>query len=590
MIRSDRPLLKQCETMLLEELRNITIERMGSPISVHDIIVTILQDEKVDSVFCEGSFVMYAFNKICKRHSEHRLVKPGDIDLHIDYNGSWFDFIGAIDHRETRSKITELSDKRQAILRERRDMDFQKSQSHKVDEFKRITNDISRLTSQDVAGIDTPITQLLSLKSSDVNAQPFNIAPKQAVDSMAAAVSPQLQKRTMRELLELYNPQLQAKPADKGSQRTITVATSIEFPLLSKGTLNWKANPSLELTVSDIDAKKRYHDDMRPGYVVENIPKLYFALGPGGLRITGENLYDNYTDISLSASERGDTSCASLIKAYELYLRYMVVPSGKTYGEHVPIDPLRSALMFHNLECLKSISDDVDKWEEATNNEKELDEEDLNEFICGILKKIGNKHYSSQETTQRMLAQLRESLYHLMRGNFRYKAPDIENKFDPYLIDCMVQCLASGMYSKLNETDGSILQRMYELKVHGSSHLTTDAAGDIQASYEKYFQQLSEMPDRIRIDIATAFEMTNKGQLVDLDKKIRHKVKELHALTEQNVKDSARRSPSMAKGGKRTRRRHKPRKHTKRKHKGKKTTKRRKTSNRKHKKAKTRHR
>ena len=219
-----------------------------------------------------------------------------------------------------------------------------------------------------------------------------------------------------------------------------------------------------------------------------------------------------------------------------------------------------------------------------------LDEKDLNEFICGILKKIGNKHYSSQETTQRMLAQLRESLYHLMRGNFGYKAPDIKNKFDPYLIDCMVQCLASGMYSKLNETDGSILQRMYDLKVHGSSHLTTDAAGDIQASYEKYFQQLSEMPDKIRIDIATAFEMTNKGQLVDLDKKIRHKVKELHALTEQNVKDSARRSPSMAKGGKRTRRRHKPRKHTKRKHKGKKTTKRRKTSNRKHKKAKTRHR
>ena len=93
MVKSGRPLIKQCKILLLQELRNITIKRMGNTISVYDIITTILEDPKIHSVFCEGSFVMYVFNKLCKNHSEHKLVKPGDIDLHIDYHGSWYSYI-----------------------------------------------------------------------------------------------------------------------------------------------------------------------------------------------------------------------------------------------------------------------------------------------------------------------------------------------------------------------------------------------------------------------------------------------------------------------------------------------------------------
>ena len=263
----------------------------------------------------------------------------------------------------------------------------------------------------------------------------------------------------------------------------------------------------------------------------------------------------------------------------------MVIPEGKTYGEHVPIDPIRSALMFHKLKCIEDIPDDINKWEKGSN-----DEGDLNEFICGILRKIGNKHYSSPETIRRMVTLLRESLYHLMRRNFGYEEADIEDKFNPYLMDCMVQCLASGMYSKLNETDGSVLQRMYDLRVHGSSHLTTDAAGQIQASYEKYFRELTRLPDEIRIDIATAFEITDKDELIALDTRIKSKIKELHASTEQNVKESTMRSRSTARGRKRTRHRRKATKHTRRKHKAKKRTKRHRANSKKNKRNKTKHR
>ena len=588
MFRSGRPLLANCERALLEELSNISIERMGNAISVYNVIEAILQDPKVESVFCEGSFVMYAFNKLCKNHSENRLIKPGDIDLHIDYHGSWYDFTGARDHRETQSRIADLSDRKKSIMSERRDMDFQESQLHRRDELNEIANDIRRLTTQNIQDINTPITQLLDLKSHDLEVKPFNIAPQQSVKAMTEIESQEIRKIPLRKILDLYNPTLHVKPVDTGSHRTINLATTVEFPLLHRGTLQWKRGPSLELTITNIDAKAEYQDDMKPGYVVENIPKLFFTLDENGLHITGENLYDNYTDISLSASERGVTSCASLVKAYEIYLRYMVIPEGKTYSEHVPIDPIRSALMFHKLKCIQDIPNDIDAWEKGANDEGEL-----NEFICGILKKIGNKHYSSYETIQKMLMLLKESLHHLAKRNFDYKEGDIEGKLNPYLIACMIQCLTRGIYGRFNELEGKILKRLNEIKLSISSRLTPSNAKDIHDSYEKYNRELMGIPDKITNLISTTFRITRTPELTGISNDVMRRIQELHEEAKRNAQDSIERHTSThdrpgARGKKRTKRRHrakhKSKKHTKEKHKSKKSKK-----NKKNKKNKTKH-
>ena len=154
-----KPLLKHCEELLIQELSNISIQRAGNTISIYDVIKNILEDSKVESVFCEGSFVMYIFNKICKNHSEHRLIKPGDIDLHIDYQGSWYEFIGSKDHRDIQNKITNLSQRRKDILLERRLMDFESSQRHRNDEFKEIVNQIRRLTSENIEDVQTSVSK-----------------------------------------------------------------------------------------------------------------------------------------------------------------------------------------------------------------------------------------------------------------------------------------------------------------------------------------------------------------------------------------------------------------------------------------------
>ena len=586
MIRSRKPLLANCERALLEELSNISIERMGNVISVYNVIEAILQDPKVESVFCEGSFVMYAFNKLCKNHSENRLIKPGDIDLHIDYHGSWYDFTGARDHRETQSHIADLSSRKKSIMSERRDMDFQESQLHRRDELNEIANDIRRLTTQNIQDINTPITQLLDLKSQDLEVKPFNIAPQQTVKAMTEVESQEIRKIPLRKLLDLYNPSLHVKPVDTGSHRTINVATTVEFPLLHTGTFQWKRGPSLELTITNIDAKAEYQDDMKPGYVVENIPKFFFTLEGGRLHITGENLYDNYTDISLSASERGATSCASLIKAYEIYLRYMAIPEGKTYREHVPIDPIRSALMFHKLKCIKDIPSDIDAWEKGANDESEL-----NEFICGILKKIGNKHYSSHETIQKMLILLKESLQQLAERNFNYKEGDLEGKLNRYLIACMVQCLTTGIYGRFNELEGNILKRLNEVKLGVSGRLTPSDAKDIHDSYEKYNRELMTIPNSITNFILATFGITSVPELTTIDNDVMRKIRELHDATKRNAQESVKRHTFThdrpgAGGWKRTKRKHRAKhsskKHTKRKHKPKKS--------KKNKKNKTKHR
>ena len=546
MIRSDRPLLKHCEKMLLEELNRIRITRMNSVISVYQVIETILQDPKVESVFCEGSFVMYAFNKLCRNHSEDRLVRPGDIDLHIDYHGSWYDFTGKKDMEGIQALWKHLGDVKKEIRLERRDMDFETSQKHRVDELRQVDAQLQQLQNQDVEDVTTPIGELLSLKSPDLEVKPFDmiIPPTVSEPPLTPGQSKWLETANMRELLRGYGQASQTKLPDDQSQRsaTVSIGSSVEFPLLHTGTIKWKASPSLELTLTNIDAAAASQDDKRSGYVVEGIPKFYFTMGPNGLRITGENLYDNYTGISLGVSERGEVSCGSLIKAYELYLRYMAVPAGKTYGEHVPIDPLRSAFMFDNLDCIRDIAIDIDAWKPENYREG-----DLNEFICGILKKIGNKHASSYETIERMLVLLKDSLHHLMRRNFGYKESDIQDKFDPYLVACMTQCLSSGIYLGLRETDGS-------------SHLTTNV-------------------------ISKVFGIKDEAKLNDLYRDIKLRIEE-SAYAERP-------KGRQAKGGRRTQRRKRTRRRSRSSRnirKRKVRSKRHNASGKRHKKNKTKHR
>ena len=528
MIRSNRPLLKHCENKLLEELNRIRIARMGNVISVYQVIEAILQDPKVESVFCEGSFVMYAFNKLCRNHSEDRLVRPGDIDLHVDYHGSWYDFTGKKDMERIQALWKHLGDVKKEIKLERRNMDFEASQKHRVDEFKQIDAQLQELQNQDVEEVTTPIGELLSLKSSDLEVKPFDmIIPSTVAEPpLTPGQSNWLKTANTRELLEGYGQALQKKPTDAASQgsATVSIGSSVEFPLLHTGTMKWKANPSLELTLTNIDAAAASRDDKRSGYVVEGIPKFYFTMGPNGLRITGENLYDNYTGISLDVSERGEVSCGSLIKAYELYLRYMVVPAGKTYGEHVPIDPLRSAFMFDRLDCIRDIATNIDAW-----NPENYREGDLNEFICGLLKKIGNKHASSYETIQRMLMLIRDSLHYLMQRNFGYTDSDIQNKFDPYLKACMIQCLSSGIYLGLRETDGS-------------SHLTTNV-------------------------ISKVFGITDETELNDLYRDIKLRIEDSIQAEQAKARQS-----KQTKGGRRTRSKRKAQKQTKKRHVRKKKT------------------
>ena len=552
MIRSDEPLLKHCENVLLEELAKIRISRMNRTISVYQVIETILQDPKVESVFCEGSFVMYAFNKLCRNHSEDRLVRPGDIDLHIDYHGSWYDFAGKKDVADVQARWKELADRKQEIQRERqaitRATGFEASQKHRTDEFEQITSQFQDLQNQDVQDITTPVGELLGLRSEDYEVKPFDSfkPPEVAEEPLTPAQSQWLKKASMRELLEGYGQGLQAESADAAHQQgmTIGIGSSAEFPLLHTGTMRWKAKPSLELTLINVDTDAEHRD--MPGYVVENIPKFYFTTGPGGLRVTGENLYTSYTDISLGVSETGEASCKSLIKAYELYLRYIAIPSGKTYGEHTPIDPLRSASMFDGLECIRNIAANIDAWNAGAHGDGKL-----NEFICGILKKIGNKHASSYETIKKMLVLLKDSLYHLMQRNFGYTEADIKGKFDPYLIACMTQCLSVGIYLGLREIDGS-------------SHFTTNA-------------------------VSKVFGITDETQIDDLYKDIKSRIEESIQAEQSKEKQS-----KQAKGGRRTMRKNKSRKRTQRRHtgrkrKGKKRTKRHSAVCKKNKKNKTKY-
>ena len=306
-------------------------------------------------------------------------------------------------------------------------------------------------------------------------------------------------------------------------------------------------------------------------------PSSSLPLEGGRLHITGENLYDNYTDISLSASERGATSCASLIKAYEIYLRYMVIPEGKTYREHVPIDPIRSALMFHKLKCIEDIPTDINAWEKGAN-----DESDLNEFICGIFKKIGNKHYSSHETIQKMLILLKESLHQLAERNFNYEEADIEGKLNPYLIACMIQCLTTGIYGRFNELEGNILKRLNEVKLGVSGRLTPSDAKDIHDSYETYNRELMTIPNSITKFISATFGITGVPELTTINNDVMRKIRELHDATKRNAQESVERHTFThdrpgARGRKQTKRKHRTKnsskKHTRRKHKPKKSKK-----------------
>ena len=107
---------------MIRELQTISIQRGGKIITLYDIIMMILNEDKVDSIFCEGSLVIYMFNKICKGYTDDRLIKPGDVDLHVDYHGSWYDFLGSNNHSEIQTRIKTLGDKKDAIQKERRDM------------------------------------------------------------------------------------------------------------------------------------------------------------------------------------------------------------------------------------------------------------------------------------------------------------------------------------------------------------------------------------------------------------------------------------------------------------------------------------
>ena len=407
-----------CNNKIIRLLQTIKIRRKGSDLTLYETIEGLMNIENVTKVFMEGSSVIYMYNKFCLGKPDSDLVRPGDIDLHVDYKGGWGEFTISDDKSESDRK----RDERIAALNERR---------------KAIPLEKKQLLSEGVMSFD----QINKKFQEELN----------AIDrEKEVLLSPKAEETAISKLLDLRGSDVALKQFDVG---TVNISTAVEFDLVEKGGINWKSKPQLELTVTDVNSKETYGATIRKGFVVSDIPKLYFTKGSfaGELRVQFENATSNYTGITFSDSDNTLFTCSSFIKAFELYLRYKDTSS----LEQMSDNPL---VKFNELPCLRALQEQIGSW---TGNEIALS--DCNEFLCGLLTLISSKH--EEDTIKNMLDKLKIVLLNTYRNTV---AAASDTQISTYMLMCCVPCMTAGFCKREdcgNKAD-EISGRIFELLKH----------------------------------------------------------------------------------------------------------------------------
>ena len=388
-----------CRDHIVNLLRSITINRNGRDISVFEIIKTILGMEHVSKVFIEGSMVKYVYDKLCLGISEDKLVRPGDIDLHIDFEGSWSNFINPALER-IQNEYKRISDEEAIIKTEKKAM-MRTSMSF---------NDVQ---------------DMFEHKLREIEEQ------RQSIPSPESVISELLSLRTF--------------PVDYGFKNNIIekvdMGAAASFNLINQGDIPWKPNPELELTLTDLKNKKEFGHTFREGFIVTDIPKLVLSMEGQNLKympvsevepmmsVEGVNLDKNYTNIIFTDVDNIRYDCSGFVKAYELYLRYR----SATDIRNSPDNPL---VKFKDLDCLNGIESSISNFNEP----KILTTDECNDFICRFIMLISSKHQS--DVVIIMFTKLKNAISTVYNVD--------EKNIELYLMMCSAVCIPAGLSQRIN--------------------------------------------------------------------------------------------------------------------------------------------
>ena len=511
-----------CTNKIVEVLDMITVNRNNQIISVYQIIEEILKMKNVSKLFIEGSSVMYMYDKFCQGKPDNELVRPGDIDLHVEYEGDWTNFTTSNDKSELdrisqiETRLAELIAREKEILAEKTiaaetlTRSEWKSYHHSITPILvEIHNEKTELI-PGLVGRESRISEMLGLRSdsnirsfaitvdmpwlSDApanaatmglpplqnNAPSFNPGAESFVPTGAhAEASPKAPTPETNEPFKMsvaaatFTPAAEKFKAAK-KKYTSYISKSIDLDIQGKGGINWKSNPQVELTVIDQITKEKYKNNIKNGFIVSDIPKLNFTRGevlkihrsapPPQLEF--ENVSSNYTGISFTDPDGDLYKCNNFIKAFELYLRYKSSTSLGELSDNPLIKFSQPNNEHHQLKCLQDLPEEIANWK---GNEITLSE--CNKFLCGLIILISSKH--EEDTIKTMLHKLKVMLINT------YRNVDIHNtemQITTYFLTCCVPCMTTGLckredcgnnIDRISAHISEILKEVFDLgKIH----------------------------------------------------------------------------------------------------------------------------
>ncbi len=426
----------ECASKMIKLFYTITVNRNGERIHLYDIIDALLQVKGVSKVFIEGSSVLYLYNKFCLGKPENELIRPGDIDLHVDFAGSWGDFttVGG-DKKDIDARQDELRARRKEI-------DVEKK--HLMNEKNVPYDQVQKQYQPEIDAIHHENIELNAKK---------------------AAVFP---PTDIAKLLDLRNPNIVLRSRSiMVPGTTVDISKTMDLGMADKGEINWKSNPQVELTVTDLIANDKYKDYIKPGFVVSDIPKLNITLGgfAGEPRFAFENVTSNYTGITLEYPPDEMPECKNFIKAFELYLRYNDI-SAFTEPSNNPL------IKFNKLPCLQVLQNEISDW-------KNVGISTSSDFLCGLVTLISSKH--EEDTIITMLKKLKAILIDTYKNA---QSDSTESQIIQYYIAFCPPCMSTGLCEredcgnnphKIAEQISKILKEVFDLSPSQENHFLRQA-------------------------------------------------------------------------------------------------------------------
>ena len=417
-----RDIDEACKNKIIRLLHMISITRNDKDIRLYEIIETLMDMEKASSIFIEGSSVIYMYDKFCLEKPDNELIRPGDIDLHVDYKGNWAEFITP-------------------PIKDKRDIEEKRKVDERLDAIVAREKEINKIKQQEKGNWQ------------DINKKYQPVLNELAAEK-AKLLDPSSSGSKISRMLALRGSDISLR---KGKTiANVDISKTIGFDMVEKGGINWKSNPEVELTIVDVNSKEMYKAFDKEGFIVSGIPKLHFTKGPyaGELRVHFENVTSNYTGINFAGSdaelvEKGakPDPCTSFIKAFELYLRY----KDESSLEQLPDNPL---MKFNRLPCLADLPETISNWDG-----KEIALSNCNKFLCGLLTLISTKH--EEDTIKNMVNKVRILLVNTYRNSMVGAS---ETQISLYILMCCCTCITAGFCeredcgNKADDITGRILE------------------------------------------------------------------------------------------------------------------------------------